>query len=289
MNEFLNLNTGIRSRIGYTFNFKDYTPEELTDIFLLKLGKNGFNIEESATEKVRKLMKYFHCIENFGNGRFVDNIIQNTLLKHANTYSNDNINVITESDVPDIKEISQIMPEFDIALDNEKINEDALKRVAYHELGHAFVQHKLFPNKNINKITIEAEVNGTLGYVQHEANRMICSTRQIYINSISVCMAGLAAEKVFLGEYASGGGSDLKHSIDIAKRMIINSGMSKRGFFISDENSEETTNEINEIIQEAYEKAISIIENDCEKIQKAKELLMDKKTLDKEEIEELFS
>ena len=44
MKSFIDSNPGIASRIGYTFDFPDYTPNELVDIFMLKI-KNIFQVK----------------------------------------------------------------------------------------------------------------------------------------------------------------------------------------------------------------------------------------------------
>ena len=51
MEEFVDANPGIASRIGFTFHFEDYTAEELCQIFVKKNGANGFTVTEKAEEK----------------------------------------------------------------------------------------------------------------------------------------------------------------------------------------------------------------------------------------------
>ena len=48
MRAFLDSNSGITSRIGYTLHFDDYTTEELIEIFLGMTKKAGFEVEEDA-------------------------------------------------------------------------------------------------------------------------------------------------------------------------------------------------------------------------------------------------
>ncbi len=109
MREFIEINPGIASRIGFTFHFEDYTSRELKEIFIQKMKKNGFIVEALAVSKVEKLMEHFCHVRNFGNGRFVDKVIQNTITRHASNYSIESIEVITESDIPDIDDIAETM------------------------------------------------------------------------------------------------------------------------------------------------------------------------------------
>ena len=60
MAEFMEMNSGIASRIGYTFNFEDYTREELAEILYKKIGNCGFILEESAKENVNVIMNSEH-------------------------------------------------------------------------------------------------------------------------------------------------------------------------------------------------------------------------------------
>ena len=83
MESFLNSNSGIVSRIGYTLTFKDYTKEELLEIFEGMVKKSGFIIEEKALKKAEKLIEENMNTKNFGNARFVRNMYEKTIVKHA--------------------------------------------------------------------------------------------------------------------------------------------------------------------------------------------------------------
>ncbi len=83
MEEFINLNPGIRSRIGYHIDFEDYSEEELLQIFFSKLEKTGFSLYEDAVDEVKKIIKTKSHEKNFGNGRMIDNLYNKLLLEHA--------------------------------------------------------------------------------------------------------------------------------------------------------------------------------------------------------------
>lgn len=83
MQDFLNSNSGIVSRIGYTLEFEDYTEDELIEIFKSMLKKAGFEIEEAAIEKVREIINEYKKSKNFGNARFIRNLYEKTVIKHA--------------------------------------------------------------------------------------------------------------------------------------------------------------------------------------------------------------
>lgn len=103
MQAFLNSNSGIVSRIGYTLEFDDYTPDELIEIFKGMIKKSGFTINDDAIEEMRKVIDEYKDTENFGNARFVRNVYEKTILKHAsNTRSKKSkktLKTITKEDI----------------------------------------------------------------------------------------------------------------------------------------------------------------------------------------------
>ena len=83
MQAFLNANSGIVSRIGYTVEFEDYTVDELIQIFNSMMKKSGFIVEDDAIEKVKEIINEYKETKNFGNARFVRNVYEKTIIKHA--------------------------------------------------------------------------------------------------------------------------------------------------------------------------------------------------------------
>ena len=83
MQAFLDSNSGITSRIGYTLQFEDYTTEELIKIFMGLATKAGFIVEDEAVKYLEQVIDENRNTENFGNARFVRNIYEKTIIKHA--------------------------------------------------------------------------------------------------------------------------------------------------------------------------------------------------------------
>lgn len=83
MQDFLNSNSGLVSRIGYTVEFKDYTTDELIQIFKGFVRKAGFKIENAAVEKAKIIIDKYKASKNFGNARFVRNLYEKSVLQHA--------------------------------------------------------------------------------------------------------------------------------------------------------------------------------------------------------------
>ncbi len=103
MQDFLNSNSGINSRIGYTLEFDDYTTDELIDIFKGMVKKAGFLIKDDALDYLREIIDKYRNMKNFGNARFVRNIYEKTVIKHASNVKDkkrsDILKTITKEDI----------------------------------------------------------------------------------------------------------------------------------------------------------------------------------------------
>ena len=103
MQDFLNLNSGIVSRIGYTVEFEDYTTEELIKIFNQMMEKSGFVVSKEAIKKLEDIINENKNMKNFGNARFVRNIYEKSIIKHASNKKKKKaknvLKTITEEDI----------------------------------------------------------------------------------------------------------------------------------------------------------------------------------------------
>ena len=79
MQKFLDANPGLRSRFNRYFNFQDYNPQELLDIFKMFCTNNKFNVVPEAEQKLKKYFKYAYETKDdtFGNARMVRNTFEN--------------------------------------------------------------------------------------------------------------------------------------------------------------------------------------------------------------------
>lgn len=103
MQDFLNSNSGIVSRIGYTFEFDDYTTDELKQIFINMANKSGFEVEKEALDVLTNIIEENRNMKNFGNARFVRNIFEKTIINHASNTKNNRskkiLKTITKDDI----------------------------------------------------------------------------------------------------------------------------------------------------------------------------------------------
>lgn len=112
MDEFLRMNSGLKSRIGTYINFKDYTEEELYEIFNNTLKETSIEgaeysliLTKEAKEKVKQVIHDAKEIKDFGNGRFIKNLFSNIMKEHAkntkDAISPEELYLITEEDISD--------------------------------------------------------------------------------------------------------------------------------------------------------------------------------------------
>lgn len=85
MEDFLNrANTGLRSRIGKTIHFPDYSSAELLEIFTKIVEKSGMKLGEGAKTKALEIFNMAKKdSQHFGNARFARNLYERSLLQHA--------------------------------------------------------------------------------------------------------------------------------------------------------------------------------------------------------------
>jgi Holliday junction resolvasome RuvABC ATP-dependent DNA helicase subunit len=86
MEGFIESNPGLRSRFTRFVDFPDYTPEELTTIFLRLVDEEGYKLDQGVTDVVRRKLEnaYITRTPTFGNGRMVRNLFEETLTNQAN-------------------------------------------------------------------------------------------------------------------------------------------------------------------------------------------------------------
>lgn len=83
MKMFMEINEGLKSRIPYWIEFPDYTADELTDIFKLMLQERGFNATDDAIKEADYIFEKVRYTDNFGNGRYVRNLIERAAKNQA--------------------------------------------------------------------------------------------------------------------------------------------------------------------------------------------------------------
>lgn len=83
MQAFMEINEGLKSRIPYWVEFPDYNADELTDIFNLMIKDRGLSVTEDAIKEAHYIFEKVMHTDNFGNGRYVRNLIEHAMQKQS--------------------------------------------------------------------------------------------------------------------------------------------------------------------------------------------------------------
>lgn len=115
MESFIKRNEGLKSRIPHWIDFPDYTTEELVDIFKLMLKEKDITATQGAINKAEYILNKARYITDFGNGRYVRNMIgqslqaQSTRLlnkyKNIDAIKNKELFCLTEEDIMMVNDV----------------------------------------------------------------------------------------------------------------------------------------------------------------------------------------
>ncbi len=110
---------------------------------------------------------------------------------------------------------------------NRRMNEREKRIVAHHEAGHALLAEVLPTTDRVHKVSIIPRGFGALGYtLQLPLEDRYLMQQQELVDKITVLMGGRAAERTMFHEISTGAQDDLERATDLARRMIVQFGMS---------------------------------------------------------------
>ncbi|HEX6444439.1 MAG TPA: ATP-dependent zinc metalloprotease FtsH [Streptosporangiales bacterium] len=183
------------------------------------------------------------------------------------------------------------------------------KMIAYHEGGHALVGHALPFADPVHKITILSR-GRALGYTMSlPTEDKFLSTRSEMLDQLAQLLGGRAAEELVFHEPTTGASNDIEKATQIARNMVTQYGMSERlgarKFGTSDDNvflgremsherdySEQVASTIDEevrrVIEQAHDVAWEVLVEYRDVLDNLVLELMDKETLQRQEVLEVF-
>jgi cell division protease FtsH len=196
------------------------------------------------------------------------------------------------------------------------INDRERTIVAYHEAGHAIVAERAERADPVHKISIIPRGVAALGYTQQfpADDRYLLQRRELE-DRLCVLLGGRAAEQIRFGEISTGASNDLERATEIARRMVVEFGMSDRigpvtltrrqAPFLAEvrepaagggggarEYSEATAEsidaEVRRLLAEANDRAMAILERDRAALDELARRLLEKEVVDRAELRELL-
>lgn len=106
MDTLLDMNPGLRSRISYNLQFKNYTKDQLLDILKLNADEYKFSLDASFIEEFNTHVTSDMNKKEFGNGRYVRDLFQRAIVSHSSNIMNidnvtdERVKTITREDYP---------------------------------------------------------------------------------------------------------------------------------------------------------------------------------------------
>ncbi len=192
-----------------------------------------------------------------------------------------------------------------------RIMSDREKRViAYHESGHALAAHVLPNTDPVHKISVIAR-GRALGYTLTlpEEDRFLM-TREELSDELAMLLGGRVAEELIVGDITTGAANDIERATKVARQMVTEYGMSDmigpltlgqkqhevflgRDFATQPDYSEqvafEIDNEVRRMIDQAHDEALEILQEHRQKLDQMAALLIERETIDKEDVERLLT
>ncbi len=179
--------------------------------------------------------------------------------------------------------------------------------VSYHEVGHALISALQKNSEPVQKITIVPRTMGALGYVMHvpEEEKYLNTEAELRDMLVSL-VGGRAAEEVVFDTVTTGAANDIEKATDIARNMVTRYGMSRKFGLVglatvesqylegrsalncSDTTAAQIDAEVVDILKESYEKALELLQENRELMDKLAEFLIEKETITGKEFMAIF-
>lgn len=189
------------------------------------------------------------------------------------------------------------------------MSEHDKKVTAFHEAGHAIAIRVISSSQKVDRVSIipAGMAGGYTASRPHEDKSY--HTKSQLIEEIIIALGGRAAEEIILDEISTGASSDLKKVNQIARNMVTKYGMSEKlgNMIFGNENDEVfigrdlaqarnysdevagiIDNEVKHIIDSAYDKTLTLLRDNIDKLNRLAEVLLEKEKVEGAEFESLF-
>jgi len=192
---------------------------------------------------------------------------------------------------------------------SQVLTEKERRLVAYHELGHAIVARFVDNADPVHRVSIIPRGIGALGYTQQlpEEERYLMSEPELR-DMIAILLGGRSAEEIVFKFATTGAGDDLRRATEIARRMVMEFGMSEKvgpmniaetgarflnpmfrqGNDVSEEAQMVIDREVKSILAEGQNKARKILAEHRDDMDGLAKLLLEKENLSRKDLDDFF-
>ena len=187
------------------------------------------------------------------------------------------------------------------------MNQKERRIVSYHEVGHALISALQKNSEPVQKITIVPRTMGALGYVMYvpEEETYLKSRRELEDMLVSL-LGGRAAEQIVFGNVTTGAENDIEKATGIAKAMVTKYGMSSNFGLMglartedqylsgrtvmdcADVTAAQVDEEVKKILKDAYDKALSMLAENRDVMDKIADFLINRETITGKEFMEIL-
>ena len=254
------------------------------------------------------------------NKKFKESVDLNIIAKKTIGYSGADLeNLLNEAAIMAAKRGEKEIEQGDLTeaflkvkLGRKKKNgreEEDIKKIAYHEAGHAIASKFVKGSSPVEQISIISRglSGGVTVYVPEKDNTIVTKTQ--LLASLRTSVAGKVSEEIFFGETSTGPSADIKHATEVAKAMVTQYGMSEKLGFVQYGDMEEASTigysygggrdfsedtaklidqEVKRFTDEAQVEVKKILEDHKDLVEKLVKILLEKEVVEKEEFDRLF-
>ena len=187
------------------------------------------------------------------------------------------------------------------------MNEKEKRTVAYHEVGHALAAALQKHSEPVQKITIVPRTMGSLGYVMQtpEEERYLMTQAELETELVTM-LAGRASESLFFDSVSTGASNDIEKATKLARSMVTRFGMSpeiglmgletvtdeylmaRTVMNCSDETSALVDKVVKKMLDEAYAKARTLLDENRDVMHRIADYLFEKETITGKEFMKLL-
>ncbi len=187
--------------------------------------------------------------------------------------------------------------------------EEERKNTAYHEAGHALVARMLPKTDPVHKVTIIPRGRALGVTMQLPEGDRYSMDKTRMLDTISVLFGGRIAEEVFMHQMTTGASNDFERATAIARDMVTRYGMTDelgpvvyadnegevflgrsitKTTNMSEETMQKVDKQIRKIIDEQYNVARKLIEDNQDKMHAMAKALLEWETIDAEQINDIM-